>query len=66
MSKSLSGKVETLALGTGLFNRVINYKDVYWEIVRFTDDVKQFWVLKGQADSKKYRKNWRLYKWAEK
>lgn len=57
MSKSLSGKVETLALGTGLFNRVINYKDVYWEIVRFTDDAKQFWVLKGQADSKKYRKN---------
>lgn len=53
MNKSLDGKVETLVLGAVLFNRVTNYEDVSWETVKFTDDAKQFWVLKGQTDSKK-------------
>lgn len=56
MNKSLDDKVETLVLGTILFHRFINYKDIYWETVKFTDDAKQFWVLKGQTDSKKQTK----------
>lgn len=52
--KSLNGKAEKPVLETVLFNRVINYEDdVYWETVKFTDEAKQFWVLKGQTNTKK-------------
>ena len=52
--KSLNGKAEKLVLGTVLFNRVINYKeDVYCETVKFTNEAKQFWVLKAQTNTKK-------------
>lgn len=56
MRKELDGKVETLVLGTVLFNSCKSQKKAIYNGKLSSHDAKQFWILKGQADGKKKKK----------